>query len=38
MFDGKISAVLKDGELTKENIILASVGEKIASTDPNLIK
>jgi ribose transport system ATP-binding protein len=35
MFDGKIAAVLEGIQLTKENILLASVGETVDAAAPN---
>ena len=35
MFDGKIAAVLEGKGLTKENILLASVGETVGTVAPN---
>lgn len=38
MFDGKITTVLEGSNLTKENIILASVGEKVNTADSVAVK
>jgi ribose transport system ATP-binding protein len=35
MFDGKIAAVVEGNQLTKENILLASVGETVGAAAPN---
>ena len=38
MCDGKVSAVLEGKKITKENIILASVGESVDGKDHNMAK